>query len=105
MKNPIEDGPERIPTKESVMEVISRFTKNAVLVQELFNEQDLSLLEMEVKGKEDGETVRYEYARPVKSSDNREIAIYRTIYRGEVPMGGDKISVFYSETGEWEDVE
>lgn len=52
MENSIEKGPEMIPTKEEVMEIISRFEKNTAFVRELSDEQGLYLLEVQVEGKE-----------------------------------------------------
>ncbi|MDP3986575.1 MAG: hypothetical protein Q8P77_04080 [Candidatus Veblenbacteria bacterium] len=107
MENGIEKGPERILTKEEVLEVISRFVENPVLVRELFDEQGLYLLEVKGASEEQGEIIQYEYMRKGRFPNHNEAsesAIYRVYYQGEMAVGGDKIVVYKSETGEWEEV-
>ncbi len=108
MENPIEKGPERILTKEDVMEVIARHAENAILVRELSDEQGLYLLEVKVEGKESDEIIQYQYMRKGRFPNHNEAsetAIHAVYYQGETPVGGDKIAVYKSEMGGWEEVE
>lgn len=108
MENPIEKGPERIPTKGEVMEVISRFAENAVLVRELSDEKGLYLLEVKVENKESTESTLYRYARRGEypdHNDSSETIIHVAYYEGEVAVGGHDVAVYNSETNEWEVVE
>ncbi|OHA17826.1 MAG: hypothetical protein A2836_03160 [Candidatus Taylorbacteria bacterium RIFCSPHIGHO2_01_FULL_45_63] len=94
-------------SKEEVMEAISRFAENATLVRELSDEQGLYLLEAKVEGENSGETTQYEYMRKGRFPNHNEAsetAIYKVYYENEIPVGGDKVAVYKSETGEWEDV-
>ena len=63
MENDIEKGPERIPTREEVLDIIRRFEANAKVSRELLDEKGLYLLEAQIEGPELGETVQYEYMR------------------------------------------
>lgn len=107
MENPIEKGPERILTKEEVMEVIARYAENTTFVRELSDEQGLYLLEVKIEGKKSGEIIQYEYMRKGRFPNHNEAsetAVCVVYYKDEVPMGGDKIAVYNPETGEWEEV-
>jgi len=104
MKNPFEKGPERIPTKEKVMEAISRLTETSEVVRELSDEQGLYLLEAKVPGDEPGEFVQYEYIRKGRYPDGNEssaTAIHIVYYEGEAPVGGHNVADYDQETGEW----
>jgi len=61
--NKFEKGPEQIPTKESVMEVIKSFEENTVIVRELEDEKGLYLLEANIKGEKPGEYTQYQFVR------------------------------------------
>lgn len=105
MTNPIEKGPERIPTKGEVLEIIRHHAEKAELVRELSDEQGLYLLEAKVAGKERGETIQYEYMRKGRFPNHNEsskTAIHVMYYQGEIPTSGDIIAVRNPETGEWE---
>ena len=107
MENQIEKGPERIPTKAEVMEVIARFAENPILVRELTDEQGLYLLEASIEGKSPGESLQYEYMRKGRfpnQNEASETAIYSVRYEGGTPAGGDKVAVYSSETGVWEEI-
>lgn len=106
MENPIEKGPERILSKEEVMEVISRYAENAEMVRELSDEQGLYLLEVKVPGEKEGETTQYEYMRKGRFPNHNEAsetALHKVYYDGEMPVGGDKVAIYNPETGEWTD--
>ncbi|MEK7609976.1 MAG: hypothetical protein AAB470_02560 [Patescibacteria group bacterium] len=102
-----EKGPERIPTKEEVLEVIARYIENATFVRELSDEQGLYLLEVKVQGEKTGETIQYEYIRKGKFPNHNEsvsTVIHIVYYENEIPVGGHDVANFDSETGEWKDV-
>jgi hypothetical protein len=106
MENLIEKGPERILSKEEVLEVIARYGENAELVRELSDEQGLYLLEAKIEGKEPGEVIQYEYMRKGRFPNHNEAsetALHVVYYQDEIPVGGDKVAVYNSETGEWID--
>ena len=103
---PIERKPERVLTKEEVMFAMSRFAENPTVLRELSNEAGLYLLEVQVEGEQKGETIEYQYMRKgAFPNQNREVAtsICACYYQDGVPISGDTISVYKSETGEWED--
>lgn len=106
MKNPFEKGPERIPTKTEIMEVISHFTENSVLVRELSDEQGPYVLEVKIEGEKPGETIQYEYMRQGRFPDgNRSLGtvIHVVYYEGEIPVGGHDVANYDSETGQWKE--
>jgi hypothetical protein len=106
-QNSFEKGPERILTKEEVMRVMSRFLENPVLTRELSNAQGLYLLEVQVNGKEPGEVIEYQYMRKgAFPNQNREVetSICAYYYQDGVPISGETIAVYKSETNEWKDV-
>jgi hypothetical protein len=107
MKNSFEKSPERIPTKDEVMEVISRFAENSIVVRELSDEQGLYLLEVKVEGKEPGETTQYEYIRKGRYPDGNMSAatvIHIVYYQNGMPIGGHNVADYNHETGEWIEV-
>ena len=104
MENFIEKGPERILTKEEVMEVISRYAENATLIRELSDEQGLYLLEVKIDSEKPGEMTLYRYSRKgifQNHNEASETALHIVWYQDEIPIGGDKIAVYNPETGEW----
>ncbi len=107
MENPIEKGPERIPTKEEVMEAIGLFAENTTLVRELSDEGGLYLLEAKVEGENPGEITQYEYMRKGRFPNQNqasETAIHKVYYENDMAIGGDKVAVYNSERGVWEEV-
>lgn len=107
MENFIEKGPERILTKAEVIEIITRYAENATLVRELSDEQGLYLLEAKIKGKKPGEIIQYQYMRRgifPNHNEASETALHVVYYQDEMPVGGDKIAVYKSETGEWKEI-
>jgi hypothetical protein len=105
MDNQIEKGPERIPTKEEVMKIISRFERNFVFVRELADEQGLYLLEVKVEGDKPGEITQYEYLRKGRYENHdeaSETAIHKVDYENGEVVWGKKVALYNSETGEWE---
>ena len=107
MENFIEKGHERILTKEEVMEVIVRYAENTTFVRELSDEQGLYLLEVKIEGKKQGDSIQYQYMRKgifPNHNEALETALHVVYYQDEMPVGGDKIAVYKTETGEWEEV-
>lgn len=116
--NYIEKGPERMPSKEEVLEVISRHIEKNVsqmekvskmeLTKELSDEQGLYLLEakVEVAGKS-GEFIEYLYMRKGVFPDGNsteKTTINVLYYADEIPVTGWNIAECASDTGELEDV-
>jgi len=65
------------------------------------------LLEVKVEGKEKGEVTEYMYMRKgiyPNKNETLETAIHAVYYQDDMPVGGDKITVYNSETGEWQEV-
>jgi len=107
MENKFEKGPEKILTKEEVLEIISRFAENIIPVRELSDEQGLYLLEVSVPSEKVGEVTQYEYMRKGKFPNNNEsllTVIHVVYYENGIPVGGNDIANYNSETGEWEEV-
>ncbi len=108
MENFTERGPERILSKEEVLNAIRRYAENVELVRELSDQQGLYLLEVKVvsEHEKEGETTQLEYVRKgrfpntITSSDT---SIHKVYYKGDMPVGGDKVAAFNNETGEWVD--
>ena len=104
----IEKSPERIPSKEEVLEVISRHIKRDIsraenvaemkLTNELSDEQGLYLLEakVEVVGKS-GEFIEYLYMRKgvfLEHNSSLETTINVMYYKDEIPVSGWNIAEF-----------
>jgi hypothetical protein len=105
-QNPLEKSPERIPNKVEVMEIISRFVENTTISRELSDAQGLYLLEAEVKGREEGEIIEYQYMRKGIHGKNqaRETGICLTTYVNGVPAHSDMVLVYSPESNQWKDV-
>ena len=107
MPNQFETAPEKIPTKDEVLEVIARFAENSTFVRELSDARGIYLLETKIEGKEPGEIIQYEYMRKGRHGNNNEsseTAIHRMYYQDEMPVGGDKIAVYRPDTSSWEEI-
>ena len=104
--NLIEKGPERIPTREEVMEVISRFEKDVVFVRELSDELGIYLLE--AKGVDsDGDKIEFFYhrKRDYPGGHNSPVTRIENVrYVGEDAVSGVNLTQFNYETGEWEEI-
>lgn len=101
-----EESPERILTLEKVVEKILAYAENARIVRSLYDGKGLYVLEMEIEGKEPGETIQYEYMRKGRFPNNMEAsetAVHLMYYKDGIPEGGKKIAVYNSETGEWKE--
>ena len=107
MENQIEKGPERIPTKAEVMEVIARFAENSTLVKELSDGQGLYLLWVKAEGKEPGESLQYEYMRKGRFPNQNEASetTINVVYSQDGKLvSGTTAAIYRPETGEWKEV-
>ncbi len=107
MKNYIEKGPERIPTRDEVMEVISRLAENSTVVRELTDEQGLYLLEANIEGEEEGEVIQYQYMRKGRFPDNKsasDTGVCVVYFQGGVFVSGTTVAKYNPETGEWREI-
>ncbi len=107
MENQIEKGPERIPSREEVLEQITRFAENFTIRRELSDEQGIYLIEAVVLGAKDGETIEYGYIRkgPDRAKNaSAETVIHKTYFEGDMPVGGDNVAFYNENTQAWEDV-
>jgi len=107
MTESFEKGPEGIPTKEEVLAVISRYAEGAPIVRELSDGRGLYLLEVEIKGKEPGETIQHVYIREGEFPDGNaslETSIHEVTFQDGVAIGGSSVAVYSPETREWVDV-
>ena len=107
MENQFEKGPERILSKEEVLEKISRFAENSTITRELSDEQGLCILETKVEGTKPGEHSEYRYIRKGKhgKSESSATVIHVVYYEDETPVGGHNCSDYNHETGEWEPID
>lgn len=109
MENYIEQGSERIPTKEEVLDIIGRHAERYKLKQELFDENGPYLIEAE--GEKAGETVEYQYIRKGEfpsgyaSSGTTINVLYFDFDKEGTPCTSDTIAIYNHQTGEWQDVE
>lgn len=109
-ENPIERGPEGIPTKEEVLSVIGAHVENAErisVIQELFDEQGLYFLEVRVEVENDHDETRYEYTRKgvyLDGNASAETVIHVVFYRDGEAVGGHNIAEYSGEAGRWETI-
>jgi len=105
MNNSPERAPERILTRDEVMEAISRFAEGATFIREMSDGEGLYFLEAEVKGKNAGEKTEYLYTRRGNFPNVVETVtcISAVYYEGGASVFGEQIAV-QNETGEWEEV-
>ena len=104
MEHNMEKGPERIPTEQEVMEIVSGFIEGCTVERTLSDEQGLYLLEAKVPGGVPGETTMYEYMRKGRFPNQNqasETALHVTYYQDGDACGGEKVAVYSEETGEW----
>ena len=107
MNNSFETGPELIPTREEVLEIMRRYDEKAVLVRELSDSLGIYLLEAKAGGKKSGEFNEYLYLRKGEFPNQNATAathINVVYYEDGVPVGGSNISNYNEQTGQWEDV-
>jgi hypothetical protein len=107
MKNPFEKGPETIPTKEEVMEIILRNAEHPEKIKtlrELHDDIGLTLLDLRVEGEKSGETTEYLYTKKGLLPNGimtHETSIEVSYYQDGKIVGGDRVAIYDEETGEW----
>ena len=109
MENQTERGPERILTKEEVMEVIGRYAENAEVTEEILDEEGLLFrLTAKSEGKNPGESNEYEYMRkgriPNGGGGTTKTSIEVVYYVDGKPVSGETVANYDNETGKWEEV-
>ena len=102
--NSFEKGPERIPTKGEVLDIISRFVESPVIVRESSDAHGLCLLETRSPGERPGESVECLYMRKGAYPDGNQTAetsIHVVYLEGEMPVGGHNVADLDPAIGEW----
>jgi len=103
-----EKGPERILTKEEVVEKIKTFAENYEIRRELSDENGLYLFEVTLPDPETGGVMEYMYLRKGENpSKNRtsETTIYKNKFDLDgMPVGGDNVASYDEATGSWKDI-
>ncbi|MDQ3014609.1 MAG: hypothetical protein M3Q73_01965 [bacterium] len=108
MEKSFEKGPERIPSKAEVMEVIAKRVESVEkqeTLREINDEQGLKLLDLRFEGKEPGETVEFLYTRAGVLPNGVPTALTSievSYYQDGDCVGGDRIAVLDPTTGVWE---
>lgn len=108
MENYFEKGPEKIPTKSEVLEIIGRnieLKENFEILREFSDEQGLTLLDLRVEGKEAGETLEFLYTRAgilPNGVPTHETSIEVSYYQDGNIVGGDRVAVYNEAAKEWE---
>ena len=105
MENPFERGPERIATKESVLEAIARYAQGAHVTKEINDSVGLLRLEAVIPDR-DGTLIEFFYLRKNITADpiTSKSSIFFTKSEGGIPVTGHNISDYNNETGEWMDI-
>lgn len=107
----VEQGPERIHTKEEVLSVISAHIEGArsiEVVKELSDEKGLYLLEARVEVESEHDETHYEYMRKGSYPDGNataETIIHVVFYQDGDAIGGHNVVEYHDETGQWETIE
>ncbi len=99
-----EKTPERVPERDEILEVISHFCENPVIVRELSDDLGLYLLEVKAPEENPGEIVQYEYRKQGVFPDHNEsteTVIHKVYYENDVPIGGEKMAIL-KDDGVWE---
>ena len=105
MGQKFEIGPEHIPSKEEVLEIIGKLMEGEeiFLVREKYDEQGLYLFEVKTIDLESDESVHFEYRRKGKNPEGStaETVINIEFYEGEQCVGGHNVADYDSVTGLW----
>ena len=101
-----EKGPERILTRDQVLERISALSENHEIRRELYDQKGIYLVEAVIPGEKEGETVEYMYIRKgefVSKHKEAKTTIYKTYFdKDGMPQSGETIATYDEETGVWE---
>ena len=106
----IEKGPEKIPTKKEVIDVIVRRVESPekfVTLREISDEEGITLLDLRIEGKEPGETIEYLYTRAgllPNGKTTSQTSIEVSYYQDGNIVGGDRVAIYNSKTEQWEEV-
>ena len=107
MENQIEKGPERIPTKKEVMEIIARYVESPeklVTLREISDMNGLTLLDLRIEGKEQGETIEYLYTKAGTLPNGvmtRETSIEVSYYQDGKVVSGERVAIYNPAIGQW----
>ena len=104
MENIPQNKPERIVSKEELLEIISRFAPHAVVVKETTDDKGVSFLELKAEGEKEGTFTEIDYRRDKHNMSRdgvRLISIHMTSYEDDMPFTGNEIRLCESESGEW----
>jgi hypothetical protein len=108
MQNPFEKGQEHVPTKNEVMNIINeqliKSPEKFTTLREINDENGLRLLDLRIEGENPGETSEFLYTRKGMLPNNvetSETSIEVSYYQDGEIIGGDRIAIYNSETGEW----
>ncbi len=109
MENSFEKKAEKIHTKEEVVAVLSRLgvPQDATVEREVSDEKGITMFDIVIEGKNEGETIGYEYIR--KGGHTGEKGHNGTLvtgidvvyYENGMPTGGDRVAEFNEEADEW----
>ncbi len=99
---------EWIPTKEIVLEIISRFAENMVITSEKSDDKGLYRLETKLEGDKPGSFTEYLYLRKGNYPDGNSTSateIHAIHYENDMPCSSDLLSSYNYEAQAWVDVE
>ena len=101
---PIEQGNERIPTREDILAQIRTRCEGAAVIRELSDTEGVYLLETRKQGEKPGESTEYTYQRKGVFPNKIESAatVLQVFYcADDVPLSGEIIAEYDTATGEW----
>jgi hypothetical protein len=101
MEKTLENGKEKILSREEILAVISNFVENSTVVKQESDADGVFLLNTKIEGEKPGETVQYEYVRKGKfpgHSNSLETVIDIVYYKEGEAIGGNTIAQYNPET-------
>lgn len=102
MENQFEKGPERIPSKEEVFELIIKQLEKPVIKKERYDEKGLYYFEV----MDEAESVEYTYIRKgnhLHLNEAKSTVINVAFYENGIPTSGWNLFEFDEKTGEWKE--
>ncbi len=106
MKEFMEASPERILTREQVLEVMNRFAEGAVFTRELSDEKGLYFYEAK-KDLEEGRFIEYQYTRrgefPNKISSSVTV-VHAIHYKNDMPFWSENLAEYDEKTRQWKEI-
>ncbi len=108
---PSPEGSEEIAIVDRIRSWIEVHGEKYTIRREESDENGVYLLELEIEGEKEGETIEYSYRRrrgPSESASGRDIKTMGTridafTFQDGEPLSGEMIALFNEETKEWED--